>query len=79
MWDIICQPDVYRLTYKTVSWPTGWNGNVALLDRYDGTKWSIYCNTSKFIWSGEIKQVKARFIWNNVGFYMSTRHIQREI
>ena len=32
MWDIICQPDVYRLTYKTVSWPTSWDVSVGLLD-----------------------------------------------
>ena len=35
MWDITCQQDIYRQTYKTVSWPTGWDGSVDLLDGYD--------------------------------------------
>ena len=35
MWDIIWQDDIYRLTYKAVTRPTGWDGSVGLLDGYD--------------------------------------------
>ena len=37
MWGIICQFDIYRLTNKTVSCPTGWDGGVGLLDGYDAS------------------------------------------
>ena len=34
MWDIICQQNIYRLTYKTVSRPTGWDGSLGHRDGY---------------------------------------------
>ena len=56
MWEIICQQDIYILTYKTVIWPTGRDSSVGLRDGYDASKWLTHCNTVKFVWSGEIKQ-----------------------
>ena len=58
MSDIIRQQDMYRLAYKTVYWPTGCDGSVVLLDGYDASKWLRYCYMVKFIWNGEIKQMK---------------------
>ena len=72
MWDVICQQDKYRLTYKTVSSPTGWFGSVGLLDGYDASKCLGYCNTVKFIWIGDMKQMKEGFMWIYVWYYMST-------
>ena len=63
MWNNVCQQDIYRLTYKTVPWPTVWVGSVGLLDGYDSAKWLSYGNTVKLIWSGKMKQMKAMLIW----------------
>ena len=57
---------------------TGWDGIVVLHDGNDGSKWLRYCNTVKFIWSGEIKQMKEGLKWIYVGIYMSTKHIQAD-
>ena len=57
MCDIISQKDLYILTYKTVIWPTGWDSSVCLLAGYDASKWLTHCNSVKFVWSGEIKQL----------------------
>ena len=70
MWDIICEQGKYRLKYKTVSWPTAWDGSVGLLDGYDATKSLGYWNTVKFIRSGEIKQTKEWFLWTYVEYYI---------
>ena len=32
MWDIICQQDIYRLSYKNASRPTGCDGSVRHID-----------------------------------------------
>ena len=81
MWHIICQQNVLRLTseavtilydYKTVTWPTGWDGSVGLLDGYNASKWLRCSNMVKFIWSGDIKQTKGGSIRIYVGYYMST-------
>ena len=71
MWDTFCPHVEYRLRYKTVSWPTGVDGSVILLDGYDASKWLRYCYTVKFIWSGEIKQMNEAFMWIYVSNYMS--------
>ena len=72
MWDIICQQDKFRLTHKTVCWPPVWDGILGLRDGCGASKWLRYCNTVKFILSGETKQTKEGFMWIYVGYYMST-------
>ena len=72
MWDIICQQNIYRQTYKTVSWPTIWNRSVGILDGYGASKCLWYCNTVQFVWSGEIKQMNEGFMWIYVWYYKST-------
>ena len=72
MWDAICQQDIYRLMFKTASWPTSWFGSVGLLDGYDDSKCLGYCNTVKLIWSGDMNQIKEGFMWIYVWYYMST-------
>ena len=37
MWDIICQQNIYRLTYKTTNRPTGWDGSERHLDGYESS------------------------------------------
>ena len=37
LWELICQLNVYRRTYKTASRPTGLDGFVVLLDGYDAS------------------------------------------
>ena len=68
-----------QTTYKTASRPAGLEGIVALLDGYDASQLLRFCNTDKFIWSGKIKQMKARLMWKYVGNYMSTKHIKTDI
>ena len=35
--DIICQQNIYRLTYKTASLPRGWDCSVSHYDGYDAS------------------------------------------
>ena len=74
----ICDRIVYRHRNKTASRPTSLNGIVVLLDGYDASLWLRYCNTVKIIWSCKVKQTKTRLTWKYVGYYMSTKHVQKE-
>ena len=64
MWDIICQQNMYRLTYKTASRPIGLDSSVVHLDENDASYLLRYCNTVNFIWSGKMKQMMARLFEN---------------
>ena len=59
--------------------PIAWVGIAALPDGYDASQLLRFCNTVKFIWSGKLKQMKAKLIWKYVGIYMSTKQIQTDI
>ena len=71
--------NTYRQTYKWASQPAGFAGILLDLDGYDAEYRLRYCNTVKHIWSGKIKQVKARQVWKYVGTDMSTKHIETDI
>ena len=75
MWEIKCQQNKYGLTYKTAFRPTGWDGSVGHFDGYDTSFWLRYFNMAKFVWSGEIKQMKVGFMWIYVVYYMITYRI----
>ena len=79
MWDIICYQNVNKLTCKTASRTADWDSSVDHSDGSDSSLWHRYCNTVKLIWSGKIKQMMARLIWNDVGYYTSTKHIQTDV
>ena len=72
MWDIIRQQHTFRPTIKTAFRPSDWHESVGQLDGYDASLRIRYSNTVKFIWSGEIKQLKQAFMWIYVGYYMLT-------
>ena len=79
MWDIIFQQYIYRLTNDTASLPSGCDGSVGHLD-LNGAPYRLrHSSTVKFIWSGEIHQMNARLTWKYAGYYMSTKHIQKDI
>ena len=78
MWVNVCLQNIYRLTYKSASRPIGLDGSVGHFDGYDASEWLRYGNTVKFIWSGNIKLMKARLVWNYMCYYMSTEHIHSD-
>ena len=73
MWDTIYRQNICRLTYKTASRPTGWDGSVGHLDGYDASYWLRYCNTVKLIWRRKIKQMKTRLIWKYAVYYRASK------
>ena len=79
MWEFVCQQNIFTRICKAASRPVGLEGIVALLDGHDASHSLRFCNTVKFIWSGKVKQMKARLVWNYFLIYMSTYHIQTDI
>ena len=49
MWDLICQQNVYRRTYKSASQHAGLKGIVVDLGGYDASERLRYCKTVKYI------------------------------
>ena len=58
MWNIICQLNIHRLTYKAASRSTGWDGIKVLFDGFEASCLRYY-NTVKLVWSVKIKQWNA--------------------
>ena len=79
IWDIICQQNIYRQTYKIAARPTGWDGSVGHFDGYDASYWLRYCNSFQFVWNCEVKLMYSVFMWIYVGYYMSNKCIQTDI
>ena len=60
---------------KTAPRPVVLEGTVALLDGFDASQLLRNCNTVIFIWSGKLKQLKARLMSKYVGICISkNRH-----
>ena len=51
MWDIMCEQNIYRRTYKIVSCPTGWDGIAVLYDDYEDPKRIGYSHMVKLNWA----------------------------
>ena len=49
MWELICQQNIYRRTYKRATQHAGLEGIVADLGGYDASERLRYCETVKYI------------------------------
>ena len=49
MWELLCQQNIYRRTYKRESQPAGLEGIVIVIGGYDASERLRYCKTVKYI------------------------------